>query len=104
MGLERHTISRGARGRDEALFQIALDLFPPPLRRVAVAAAASGQEGHLVARVKLDLGLLVDNVLLSALPRDDAEIDRAFSPAMETPGRIGRALEIDVGLAALQAA
>src|SRR5260221_6089557 len=104
MWLERHAVGRCPRGRDEAFFKIALYLLFSPFGRFAVAAAARRQETHRVARVKLDLGLLVNDVLLSVLSRDDAEIDRALAPAMEAPGRIGRALEIDVGLAALQAA
>src|SRR5215207_1211157 len=72
------------------------------LGRIAVSAAAGGQEYDLVAGRNVDLGCLLYRHFGPVRAMNMALVDRAGLAAVQAPWRIARTVKIDVGLALLQ--
>src|SRR5262249_25061679 len=69
---------------------------------IAVTTAAGGEEGDAVAGGDLDLGDLLHRGFAAVGAADETLIDGARLAAMQAPGRIAGAIEVDVGPALLQ--
>src|SRR5262249_18063105 len=89
---------------NQAFGYIAIDIFGSALGWITKAPSAGGQERHAISGFELNFRFLIDGRLFAVFSRDDAEIDGALATAMKAPGGRGRAFEIDIGLARLQAA
>src|SRR5262245_47741468 len=88
--------------RDIAAADVGFERAPVAPARVAPAAAAGGAEGEPVARLELHPGRLAQPLLAAVAPDQHCLVDRAGLAAAEPPGRVLRALVVDVGDAPLQ--
>src|SRR5258705_12915122 len=88
--------------RDQALGNIALERLCSALLGLTIATAAGREESHDVAGRERDLGALQHHLLGAVSAAHDGGVGGAGAAAMQAPGRIDRALTIDVGLAGLQ--